>query len=546
MVAHRYRIEELVRSSPGGVVLAARHALLRKQVTLEILTAYTDAQEVHQDRRVRAARRAARLRTPHVARVVDIGLTEDAAPYIATERLVGASLAREIEERGRLPVAEACRWVLEACAGLAEAHAAGLVHGGLRPDTLFLAEPAGSAAGGAGDGATDRVLKITDFGSSSALDTLDEESGATFVGTPGYLAPEQVQGARDVDARTDVWALGVILYRLVSGALPFQAETAPAMLVAIVVETPAMLTDAPFELVRLVARCLEKDPSKRPASVAELARGLASFAGARGARLAEAAQAAIGEASASADDPGASHLAATASGSIAPVSLPATELDPDVDSDVVVEDVSEEPLPLTRPTPGGIAALVERGERHERDERDRPTLRTVRRSYPPRSERPVRAARSTRARDASADGGRSFATSTALLGGATAILLGLILPFVLDEAPRARVAGMLRDASAATQAMTTPVAAASPESAPHAASEVLPFVPHGDEPAAVIVPAPIPTPTPLVIPPSTAWRDPRLSPFARPGAPLALPPTPHPSSPRRDPSYTKKLLLDRK
>lgn len=275
----RYRVEELLGAGASGVVISARNVHLRERVTLKILASYTDDQDELVQRRLAKARLASRLMSAHVARIVDIGLTDDGMPYVATEWLHGKTLETELEQRGRLEVEEAVRWMLEACEGLAEAHAAGLVHGDLKPQNILLAEPKK-----AGD---PRVLKLLDFGTTSPLDAIADQSASAFFGSPAFLSPEQIQDAGSVDARADVWALGVLLYNLISGALPFEGDSVSGMIVAVVYDAPALLTDAPYELARIVSRCLEKDASKRPQDVKELAAALAPFAGSQGARLSE-------------------------------------------------------------------------------------------------------------------------------------------------------------------------------------------------------------------------------------------------------------------
>jgi eukaryotic-like serine/threonine-protein kinase len=320
-IAGKYRVEELIGSGASGVVVSARNIHLRERVAIKMFASYTDGQEALLRRRVEKARLASTLRGPHVARIVDIGVTEDATPYVATEWLEGATLDAELADRERLPIDEAARWVLEACEGLAEAHAIGLVHGDLKPQNILLSEPKRAPRRppqADGEAPPDpRVLKILDFGTTSPLDAIGDQSASAFFGSPAFLAPEQVRGESKVDARADVWALGVLLYAAVSGTLPFEADTVSGVLVAVVRDAPALLTEAPYGLARLVHHCLDKDPARRPQDVAELAAELAPFAGTEGARAAARVRAAL-----EAPRPPEPLVEASASGSLPPVSMP--------------------------------------------------------------------------------------------------------------------------------------------------------------------------------------------------------------------------------
>lgn len=315
LIAGRYRVEELLGCGANAIVVTARHVHLRTPVTLKILTAYTDEQLDAVKRQVKKARIASRLKGEHVARILDIGTTEDGMPFVVTPRLEGHTLAAELETRGRIPPDEAIRWVLEACEGLAEAHAAGLVHGDLKLKNLFLAKR--------GDA---RVLEILDFGMASPIEAAGDASATAWFGMPSYLAPEQIRDPSSVDARADIWALGVILHQLISGSLPFTADTVSGVLVAVCFDAAPLLAEVPYELARVVHRCLEKDADKRPATVGELANELARFLGDDGRRASERVRAAL------AAPPG-GELDADASGSIPPMSVPN----------------ASEPLPLVKP-----------------------------------------------------------------------------------------------------------------------------------------------------------------------------------------------------
>lgn len=325
MVAAKYRVEELLGSDATGVTLAARNVLVREPVLLKILASYTDGQTEQLERRLAKARIATRLKSTHVARVLDIGTTEDGMPYLAYEALTGNTLEEELAERGPLPVADATRWVLEACEAVAEAHTLGLVHGDLKPKNIVLAEPKPAPrhqAGGAprsvrAPEADPRVLKILDFAATSPLEAISDQTNAAFCSSPAYLAPEQIQDPASADARADVWAMGVLLYELLSGSVPFTADTVSGVIVAVVYDTPTLLTDAPYALAKIVARCLEKDPANRPQDLYELSALLAAFAGANGVRLSERVAVALE----TPPPPSLKSLDVAASGSIAPLSV---------------------------------------------------------------------------------------------------------------------------------------------------------------------------------------------------------------------------------
>jgi serine/threonine-protein kinase len=202
----KYRIEHVLGHGGMGMVLGARHLELGELFALKLLLPHALADEDLKHRFAREARAAARLKGEHAARVHDIGRLEDGAPYMVMEYLEGTDLRALLRARGPLPAAEAVDYMLQACHAIREAHALGIVHRDLKPANLFLARrPDGSAC-----------MKVLDFGISKELGSVagDLTKTGELLGSPLYMSPEQMVRRRDVDGRSDVWALGVVLYEL--------------------------------------------------------------------------------------------------------------------------------------------------------------------------------------------------------------------------------------------------------------------------------------------------------------------------------------------
>jgi serine/threonine-protein kinase len=277
VVAGKYLVERVLGSGGMGVVLLAQHTLLRHRVAIKFVTPAAASDEVLA-RFVREARAVAALESEHVVRVFDFGAAESGAPpYMVMQLLVGHDLGTEARARGgRLPISEVADYAIQACAGLAEAHAHGIVHRDVKLGNLFLTRrPNGEP-----------LVKILDFGISKPMREDDAEptvtSSASFLGSPAYASPEQVRQATGVDHRADVWSLGVVIHRLVCGAMPFAGESGCAVLAAIVADPPtplrASVPDAPADLEAVVLRCLQKTAAFRYPGVVDLARALAPFA----------------------------------------------------------------------------------------------------------------------------------------------------------------------------------------------------------------------------------------------------------------------------
>jgi serine/threonine-protein kinase len=280
VIADKYRVERILGEGGMGYVVAAYHLRLEQKVALKFLKPEALKHPHIVQRFAREARAAAKIQGEHVARVVDVGELPNGAPYIVMEYLEGEDLAHRLHARGPLPVAEAVGYMLETCEALAEAHAAGIVHRDLKPPNLFLAKGVGRLP----------LVKILDFGISKALaDESSPDRNLTstnmIMGTPHYMSPEQLRSSRDVDARSDIWALGVVLFELLTGQPPFDGVNTTAVITPIIADPARPLaelrSDVPAELAAVISRCLAKFRAERFADVLELARALAPFAAER-------------------------------------------------------------------------------------------------------------------------------------------------------------------------------------------------------------------------------------------------------------------------
>jgi len=279
LLAGKYRIEETLGKGAMGVVVAARHIDLGKRVAIKFLGQKMSRHPEAIVRFLREARAVARLQSEHVARVHDVGRMDNGSPFMVMEILSGETLTDLLRARGRLSIAEAIDYVLQACEAIAEAHAQGIVHRDLKPANLFLTRGV--------DGSP--LVKVLDFGISKVINRLDSLSGRcdltearALLGSPLYMSPEQIRCARNIDGRTDLWSLGVILYELIAGIRPFEAESSSACLAKVVADPPtplrALRPELPDELEAVILRCLEKNTQHRYQSVTELARALSDFA----------------------------------------------------------------------------------------------------------------------------------------------------------------------------------------------------------------------------------------------------------------------------
>jgi serine/threonine protein kinase len=281
IIAGKYRVESIVGIGGMGVVVAARHLTLGQPVAIKLLAVPNEEgrAEAH-SRFLREAQAAATLRSDHVVKIHDVGAMESGLPFMVMELLQGSDLGALIDADGPMSPAEAVDYVLQACAAIQEAHAAGIVHRDLKPSNLFRTSRS--------DGTP--LIKVLDFGISKSLTSSAERGELTLtatrqvMGSPYYMSPEQVRDARRVDARSDIWSLGVILHELLTAEPVFTADTFPGVCAAIVADAPRTIRsirpELPEELERVILTCLEKDPSRRFQSVGELARALLPFSSA--------------------------------------------------------------------------------------------------------------------------------------------------------------------------------------------------------------------------------------------------------------------------
>jgi serine/threonine-protein kinase len=271
VLADKYRVEKVLGVGGMGVVVAAMHIELEQRVALKFMLpdARTSTEAI--DRFVREARAAARLRNAHICKVLDVGKLANGLPYIVMEYLEGEDLSAVIERRRIIPVEELVDLILQAAEGLADAHRAGIVHRDLKPANLFVSRASDDSA----------LVKILDFGISKVSNAVGGSATKTgqIMGSPLYMAPEQLASSKDVDHRADIWSLGVILYQAATGAVPFDAEVLPALCVEIMTGRPRQPTELPSAFANAVMRCLEKSPAARPADLGELAMSLVPFGG---------------------------------------------------------------------------------------------------------------------------------------------------------------------------------------------------------------------------------------------------------------------------
>jgi serine/threonine-protein kinase len=272
MLAGRYRLKGLLGSGGMGDVFAAESLVLQREVALKVLRSEHAREKRSVARFLREARAAAKVSHPHVVHILDAGIDQSGIPFIAQELLSGEDLGTYLDRHGgKLGVEHALEIMRPVIDAMAVAHALGVVHRDLKPENIFLAR----------DDEGRVVPKVLDFGISKIVDeaTLEDRTQTgVIIGTPHYMAPEQIIGSRELDGRVDVWALGVILFELMTGEIPFGSrdDARIFMRIAIAEARPldSLVPSASKDLARIVQRCLRRNIGERYPSAAELARDL--------------------------------------------------------------------------------------------------------------------------------------------------------------------------------------------------------------------------------------------------------------------------------
>jgi serine/threonine-protein kinase len=276
ILSRRFPLDRVIGSGGMGTVFASRHPEDGRSVAVKVLESSLCGEPEVKARFVEEGRTCQRLVHPNVVRVLEVGEAEDGTPFIVMELLEGAPLGAYTKAGVRVPMAQAAAILQGVLAGLAAAHAQGIVHRDLKPDNVVLArDPSGAY-----------TPKILDFGIAKVMDAAGGMGSKTrtgmLLGTPAYMSPEQVRSSKDVDARTDLWSAGVLLYELLTGRVAFPAPTEYARLQAVLATTPAPIEAIDPQLARLsafVRLALQKDRAQRHQSALEMARALAAAMG---------------------------------------------------------------------------------------------------------------------------------------------------------------------------------------------------------------------------------------------------------------------------
>ena len=278
VIGGKYKIVRVIGDGGMGTVYEAHHEFLETSVALKFLHAELAKRPGLGSRFLQEARVSARIRSPHVTHVTDVDQTADGSPYLVMELLHGEPLQQAMDRHGKLPPEQAVDFALQILSGLESAHAIGVVHRDLKPDNVFIVPATGGP-----------LLKLIDFGIAKLRASTEFQKGLTragvIMGTPEYMAPEQLFAAENVDHRADLYSLGVILFEMLAGRRPADGDDVEAIVAAVVSGNVRHLADlerglAPG-LVAVVERALRPDREQRFGSALEMRTALAPFAGAQ-------------------------------------------------------------------------------------------------------------------------------------------------------------------------------------------------------------------------------------------------------------------------
>jgi eukaryotic-like serine/threonine-protein kinase len=262
-IGARYRIQSLLQGSRASTRFAGTDLKSGSPVTIEVVVGASEEVDTVGVRFLASARRAATIDSPHVVRVLDAGVTHHGHPYVVSETVCDKTLAEALELRGSLATADAVDIALDVCDALADAHARGLFHGELSAESIHLAFE---------NATKPRNVRLAGIGTTRAILSLRCSDDMTL------RAPEQLHADAAVDARTDVWAMGVVLYTMLAGASPFAADSPSGFNLSLALDEPAQLAGVPDPLADVVDACLSKTPALRPQTIHRLAEELAAFA----------------------------------------------------------------------------------------------------------------------------------------------------------------------------------------------------------------------------------------------------------------------------
>lgn len=275
VIGGKYRLEDVLGLGGTAVVMSATHQQLQQRVAVKLLLKNQATAGVDAERLLREAQVIAQMKSPHVARVIDVGTLANGSPFMVMELLEGMDLEGHLEQQTRLGIAEAVDIVMQVCEAVAEAHGLGVVHRDLKPGNIFITRD------------VDRrpLVKVLDFGLSKLSIRAKQQaqkkitSPLEVMGTPAYMSPEQLRATADVDERSDIWSLGVLLYELCTGDLPFDDESVQALCVKVMRDPYRPITvDLPPGLETIISRCLNKEAAHRFPKVSALAIALAPYA----------------------------------------------------------------------------------------------------------------------------------------------------------------------------------------------------------------------------------------------------------------------------